>query len=286
MKLIFNADDFGQSPGINKAVVHLASSRKINAASVMVNMPFWRDIDTLKQFPDFDIGLHFNITEGRPISNPGTVYSLIGSDGYFYDTPSFVNRGRKGLILGEHVIHEFNAQLYLLRSMAGDRLRHVDTHQGVHFYPWVYQPLSKIKSTRQQLVIRSHRHAFLKEGNPAGIMKTGLRLAAKVGVKKMVKELWYERISQRLEKAFCTTDGTLVVKEYYDPVATIEWLLRHGIPYQVNGLFELSCHPAADLSGLEHVSAGRAGKRMTNVRLAEFEALDRLSYEVSTLSSF
>lgn len=44
MKLIINADDFGMTKSVNKAVAELAQLGTLTSTTVMVNMPYWRQI--------------------------------------------------------------------------------------------------------------------------------------------------------------------------------------------------------------------------------------------------
>lgn len=77
-QVIINADDFGLSPAINDGIIKAYQSGGITSTSMMVNMPgFDHAVHAAQSLPDFGIGLHFNLTYGCPVCDPGSVSSLV-----------------------------------------------------------------------------------------------------------------------------------------------------------------------------------------------------------------
>ena len=69
--LIVNADDFGLTPGINRAIIEAHTRGIVTSATLMANMPaFYEAVQLAKVHPALGIGLHFNITQGRPVAAP------------------------------------------------------------------------------------------------------------------------------------------------------------------------------------------------------------------------
>lgn len=64
------ADDFGLGTEIGSAILELAWSQRVTAVSCLVNGPAWRrQAHLLLPLPrTLQRGLHFNLTEGRPLS--------------------------------------------------------------------------------------------------------------------------------------------------------------------------------------------------------------------------
>lgn len=77
-QLIINADDFGLSPGVNQGIVEAYQAGGISNTTLMVNMPGFTDAVRLASLhPEMGVGLHFNLTYGRPVSDVRLVPSLV-----------------------------------------------------------------------------------------------------------------------------------------------------------------------------------------------------------------
>ena len=69
MKLIVNADDFGLSRGTNYGIFDAHIRGIVTSTTLMVTMQeVDHAIELSKQAPDLRIGLHLNITLGRPLT--------------------------------------------------------------------------------------------------------------------------------------------------------------------------------------------------------------------------
>ena len=73
-ELTLCADDFGCSAAVDRAILDLAARGRLSDVSCMVGGPAWPgDAPTLAGLPALAqgrlrIGLHFNLTEGTPMS--------------------------------------------------------------------------------------------------------------------------------------------------------------------------------------------------------------------------
>ncbi|MDD2376466.1 MAG: ChbG/HpnK family deacetylase [Clostridia bacterium] len=82
MKLIINADDFGFSKSINIGIIDAYNEGLISTTTIMINMPYAEDaIKLWKQNKKLGLGLHINITVGKPISH--NVPSIVDNNGVF-----------------------------------------------------------------------------------------------------------------------------------------------------------------------------------------------------------
>lgn len=116
--------DFGLSASLDEAI--LAAHRRgiVTITSLLVNMPdALGSLGTLSRTPGLGVGIHLNLTEGRPLCPPASVPSLTGGDGIF--------RGRdaaqSGVFLPEHVEMELQAQVEAFLA-TGLRPTHIDLH--------------------------------------------------------------------------------------------------------------------------------------------------------------
>src|SRR5438445_11537440 len=78
-RLIVNADDFGLSAGVNRGVLEADETGGVSSVSALVNAPGWtdaaqrlRDLSS-PSFPALGVGLHVNLTTGRPPSCGGSL---------------------------------------------------------------------------------------------------------------------------------------------------------------------------------------------------------------------
>lgn len=140
--LLVVADDLGGSPGVNRAIAKAFREGGLTHASLLVNAPYLRDAldHVIRPLPDLGIGLHLNLTSGKPAAGAATVPSLVGDDGRFRH--GFVGlwracgRRNQNELYGQ-IYTEVEAQIQQARSL-GIRLTHVDGHRHVHTIPLVY----------------------------------------------------------------------------------------------------------------------------------------------------
>jgi predicted glycoside hydrolase/deacetylase ChbG (UPF0249 family) len=147
-QVIINADDFGLSPAVNKGIVEAYRAGGITSTSLMVNMPGFGDaVRYAKSLRGLGIGLHFNLTYGRPVSDPADVPSLVKSDGSFHDGKR--PRARDAA----DVAKELNAQWRRFAS-TGLRPAHLDSHHLLHQNDPVIFKVMAEKAVRENVPLR------------------------------------------------------------------------------------------------------------------------------------
>lgn len=124
-KILFNADDFGMSSGINKGILYAYQHGVVNSSSVMVNMPFFEEaVGLIHQHNLERIGLHVNLTEGKSVLKTHT--SLTDTDASFKKNIMTSTR-----ICQNEVYREIEAQ-YLKAKGSGITITHIDSHLHLH----------------------------------------------------------------------------------------------------------------------------------------------------------
>src|SRR5690349_19802006 len=79
-RLIVNADDFGMTSGVNRAIAESHKSGVVTSATVMANEAAVDEAILLaSQNPSLATGCHVVLVDGAPLSQPDSVQSLIGS---------------------------------------------------------------------------------------------------------------------------------------------------------------------------------------------------------------
>lgn len=114
--LIVNADDFGQSPGINEGVFESHEYGIVTSASLMVRWPDAAGaVAYAKQHPDLSLGIHLDFGEWAYRNEAWVpVYEVVPNS----DTAA--------------VAEEVYRQLESFRQLVGADPTHIDSHQHVH----------------------------------------------------------------------------------------------------------------------------------------------------------
>lgn len=124
-RLIVNADDFGQSPGINRGVREAVVRGIVTSASLMVRWPAAETaVREARGLPKLSLGLHFDL--GEWAFSDGSwraVYSVADAE----DPPA--------------AQAELDRQLGLFERMVGRPPTHLDSHQHVHRGSAVRNPM-------------------------------------------------------------------------------------------------------------------------------------------------
>jgi len=138
-RLVVHADDFGLAPGINQAIQEGLVSGSITSASILLGGPHAGPaMAWAAAHPEYDYGVHLNLTQGRPILPAGKVPSLVDRDGRFPGLDRFLVRFLSGRIRTHQVRAEWRAQIEAVHR-AGVMVSHLDSHQHVHLLPRLFR---------------------------------------------------------------------------------------------------------------------------------------------------
>lgn len=141
MNVIFNADDFGMSKGVNAAIYKAHTEGVLNSTSIMINLKHVPEaLELAKEMPSLNIGLHGNLTVGKSLLNPARVSLLVDEKGNFNN--SFIKLLWLSIIKPNmfkyQVRAEIKAQIDRAREL-GINLSHIDSHHHVHMIPAIFK---------------------------------------------------------------------------------------------------------------------------------------------------
>jgi len=136
IKLVVNADDFGRTRDINRGILHAFRHGIVTSASLMVNFAAFDEAAQTAQEFDLPVGVHFNLTEGFPVSDSTDVASLVDSQGRFFRKNTFMLSLAQGRIKEREVRTELHAQMEMCRK-AGLSPDHYDSHHHIHILPMI-----------------------------------------------------------------------------------------------------------------------------------------------------
>ena len=133
--LLLCADDYGLTPGIGQAITGLVQAGRLGAFSCLTNGLAWpQDGPSLAglRAAGAQAGLHFNLTEGRPLSPV-----LARRWPQLPRLPRLLIDAHLGRLPLVAVADELAAQWVAFESVSGGRPDFVDGHQHVHHLPGV-----------------------------------------------------------------------------------------------------------------------------------------------------
>jgi chitin disaccharide deacetylase len=144
-QLIFNADDFGMTRGVNEGIVRARRDGVLTSATLMANgLAFEDAVKRAFENPKLGIGCHLVLVGGKPVAPAENVPSLVDSQGNLPDSlATFVARVTAGMIKADEIECELKAQIGKILN-AGIVLSHLDTHKHTHAHPRIMEIVGKV----------------------------------------------------------------------------------------------------------------------------------------------
>jgi len=261
-RLIINADDFGLTSGVNRAIVEGNRSGTVTSATLMANaQASAAAIELAKAQPTLKTGCHVVLIDGVPLS--ANLTSLTNGPSRFHSSlKQFALAAVRKQIAAEEIEREVTAQLGKIQS-AGITLTHVDSHKHTHMFPHVLRPVLR---AARACGIQAVRNPFeplrswpfrMMAGTP------GLWLRS-AGV--MAFQMFASEFRQAIKEAgMVSTDGTVGIAVTGKLDQQILLRILKALP---EGTWELVCHP-----GYSDADLQAAGTRLTQSREIELAAL-------------
>ena len=159
--LIVNADDLGMSDGVNRGILEAHLSGVVTSTTALVNMPTAAAGIALvqKHAPELGLGLHLNLTYGKPVLPAKEVSSLVRTSGAFVGATRGLVSPRRWRT--EHVVAEMTAQLDKFVALTGKLPDHLDSHQLVGSLSPVCRAVMLDLAERYDLPVRRGGRAAL-----------------------------------------------------------------------------------------------------------------------------
>ena len=264
-RLIVNADDFGFTRGVNRAVVRAFKTGIVTSTTIMANGEAFDDaVELALANPGLGVGCHLALVGGLPVAPPADVSSLVDSSGFLPGTLTrLLLKLARGSVPAEELMTEFRAQLERV-AQAGIRPTHVDTHKHSHTHPAVMKALAKVAAEFAIKCVRNPFERPLSQTRPglfsdwSYLKQSALSAAVSPGAIQF-KRLIRENGLKTPDRFF----GVTATGRLDSPtIRSIMESLQEGTTS------ELMCHPGEYDADLE-----RAPTRLKREREGELEAL-------------
>jgi chitin disaccharide deacetylase len=264
--LIVNADDFGFTTGVNRAIVEAHTHGIVTSSTLMANGRAFEDAARFAQtVPQLSVGCHVVLIDGQPVLEAQRVSSLAqmrsGTIVFRDNLKTFIARAITGRLDPGEIEAEATAQIRKLQS-AGIRVSHVDTHKHTHLFPAVLRPLLRAAKACGVRAIR----------NPFGPRKP-LRSSELLARPNLWTRYAQVRILRTLAARFrdsaqrgglLTPDGTLGIEVTGALDDTLFRAIAKIIP---EGTWEFVCHPGYNDDDLRSSNTRLRESRETELRV-------------------
>ncbi len=243
-----NADDFGLTAGVNRAIVEAHQRGIVTSTTLMANsLAFDEAVRLAKADSQWSVGCHVVLLDGYALIAPSRIRSLLAATNgqAFRDgVAGFALRALAGRIDSEQVEAETTAQIRKLQSH-GLTVSHVDTHKHTHMFPAALRGILRAARTCGITAIR----------NPFEVVAANFARAQRGLWKRYAQVKTLRGLAGSFRRAVSkaglkTPDGTLgiVATGHLNPD-----LFRNIADHMPEGTWEFVCHPGyvdTDLNGV------------------------------------
>ena len=263
-RLIVNADDFGFTAGINRAIIESHTHGIVTSATLMANgRAFEGAVHLAKTVPRLSVGCHIVLIDGEPVLDAKSLPSITSAhSGRFRDgLKSFAARALAGRLDPGEIEAEAGAQIRKLQS-AGVHVSHVDTHKHVHLFPAVLRPL--LRAARACGVYAVRNPFGPRKPLKADELLTRPSLWTRYAEVRILRTLAAKFRGAARREDMITPDGTLGIVV----TGALEEKLFRGIAAIIpEGTWEFVCHPGYNDDDLRSAKTRLRESRETELRL-------------------
>ena len=270
-----NADDFGLTRGVNRAIEELHHDGLLSSSTLMACAGAAEDaISIARANPSLGVGCHVVLVDGDPVLPLQNAAGLVDAktSRLHPSLMPFLRRLYSGRITEAQIEAETAAQIAVLQSR-GVPLTHIDTHKHAHMFPPVLRPVLR---AARAAGIRAVRNPF----EPMWAIHA-TRGAPRIRCAQVKMLGWMEPVFRRMidEEGFVTTDGAIAVAGTGILDADLLRSLLGNLP---NGVWELVTHPGysdADLAPIRtRLRESRNVERNALAALREFPSIQLLTF--------
>lgn len=266
-RLIVNADDFGYTSGVNRAILEAHTGGVVTSTTLMANGPaFTEAVRMAHSAQNLSVGCHIVLTDGEPVLRVQQLPSLTTSAQFRDGITKFAARALAGSMKPGEISAEASAQIRKLQA-AGIQVSHFDTHKHTHLFPAILRPLLRAAAA---CGVRALRNPF------------GPRLPLRSNQLLQRPGLWSRHVQFRLlssfagkfreavdREGFVTPDGTLGVVV----TGSLDESLFHAIARSIpEGTWEFVCHPGYNDADLQTGKTRLRASRETELRVLTLPA--------------
>jgi hypothetical protein len=240
-RLIINADDFGLCESVNKGIVEAHTKGVLTSTTIMANMPAAQQaVDLAKNLPTLGLGVHLNLTAGKPLCQDNTVKLILDSQGHFALSPGKL--ALASLITGKvrtAIETELASQIQWLIDK-GLKPTHLDSHKHIHAFLSIFPIVCRLA---KRFSIPAIRYTY----EPKQVSRIPWPVTDRESRKRASLVRTMAKINRLQNPSFFKTDALLGVNHVgkinavfmravslYNPAATAELMTHPGYTYDLD----------------------------------------------------
>ena len=186
--LLINADDFGLTDGVSRAIAELLESRAISNTTIMICVEGAENC--CKRYLTSDIskyaGVHLQTTpechHNRPLSPASEIPTLVDAHGYF--KPIY----HEDWVNPDEVRLEWERQIIKTAEVLGHKPSHMDSHHGTHRRESL-TPIYLELAAKYKIPVRGGWTLNQVDGSKLGVKSSALSNSDWTGQNKSLQEL-------------------------------------------------------------------------------------------------
>ncbi len=237
-QFIITADDYGMCSIVDKAIDDCASAGLLTSTNILVNQDDLEAAKTFrKRFPNVSVGMHWNVTDGKPVCNSNDVGSLINPQTLeFWDVSTFIKKFKTGEISKKELRKELLAQYDVFQELCG-RADYWNVHMNSSLdfktFPFFNALALELGLTKT----RNFQRVYITpNGIPGGIKGKLIEFA-----KKKVFDYWFGSIIKKTGTKM--PDGRMMYFNSEDKTSNIDNIGKN-VQWGKNKIVELVIHPS------------------------------------------
>lgn len=237
-QFIITADDYGMCSIVDKAIDDCASAGLLTSTNVLVNQDDLEAAKTLRnRFPNVSVGMHWNVTDGKPVCNKNEVSSLINPQTQeFWNVSTFIKKFKTGKISKKELRKELLAQYDIFYELCGaaDYWNvHMNSSLDFKTFPFFNALALELGLTKT----RNFQRVYITpNGIPGGIKGKFIEFA-----KKKVFDYWFGSIIKK--NGTKMPDGRMMYFNSEDKTSNIDNIGKN-VQWGKNEIVELVIHPS------------------------------------------
>jgi chitin disaccharide deacetylase len=274
-RLIVNADDFGLTAGVNRAVIEAHTRGIVTSSTLMATGPAFEDAVRLaKETPLLSVGCHVVLIDGAPVLDAARLPTITSRNShparFGNSLKSFAAQALTRRLDPAEIEAETTAQIRKIQS-AGISVSHIDSHKHTHLFAAVLRPMLRAALA---CGVQAVRNPF----GPRKPLKSSELLArpslwVRYAEVRLLRTLSGKFRDAARRQGMVTPDGTLgiVVTGALD-----ETLFRAIAAIIPEGTWEFVCHPGYNDADLQQANTRLSDSRETELRLLTMPEAKRL----------
>ena len=256
--LIVNADDFGLTTGVNRAIAETHTDGVLSSATLMAGGRAFEDaVAIARTVPKLSVGCHVVLVDGAPTSEPEAVDTMVAirsaePTSFYSSLSAFAARAMLGGFDRDQLVAEVTAQIRKIQA-AGIQVTHLDTHKHAHIFPEI---LTALLRAARICGVSAIRNPFVPlKAMPAKLFKGKRDLWKRYGQVRMLHTFSRQFLERTKRAGIATPDGIVgVIETGTAESGGYSSLLRQTLASLPEGTWEWVCHPG--YNDAELVAAG------------------------------